>query len=218
MHGWLRVELLSAATFSAGRGLAGEVDVDVEQEPSGIPKIVGKTLKGLLVEECAAILDVFSAKEWHRAAARLFGTTNADTSKGILRIEDALLPDGVRRVADKAVSRQQHPLHPLQVLSTLTEVRQQTKIARTTGAPAETTLRSSRVVLPGLCLYARLWWLEPPSEREKALFAGSALMTRRAGLARNRGRGRLVCRCLDERGEDVTTPWLSPLMEKEVGT
>jgi hypothetical protein len=220
MNGWLSVELMSGTTFSSGEGVAAEADTDIEQEPNGLPMVGGRRLKGLLGEECAEILTAFQGSHWRSAAERLFGTPGAEVSPGILDIDNARLPEAVRKVAMTAVGMEtggQQRLHPLQILSTLTEVRRQTRIEREAAAPAETSLRSSRVALAGLRFYAPLVWMDDPGSHEKALLAACALQLRRGGLLRNRGRGRLRCRCLDADGTDMTTNWLAPFLA-EVST
>jgi hypothetical protein len=79
---WLKATILSGATFSAGKGLVGDVDVEVEQEPCGLPIIRGRTLKGLLVEERHNILDVLRDPCWEKAAGRLFGNSKGTGCTG----------------------------------------------------------------------------------------------------------------------------------------
>ena len=53
----LTIELLTDTTFGRGDGVAGLVDEEVEHDSqTGLPIIRGRTLKGLLVEECANLL------------------------------------------------------------------------------------------------------------------------------------------------------------------
>lgn len=52
----LQFDLRSAATFGRGDGVAGLVDEEVEHDGDGLPFLRGRTLKGLLAEECANIL------------------------------------------------------------------------------------------------------------------------------------------------------------------
>ena len=90
-------------------------------------------------------------------------------------------------------------LTPRDVLFALTAVRHQTSEERTTGAPAEHSLRSTRVALHGvgagtstfenLKLLAPLHWLRPPRPAELTCLAMATLATRHAGIGRTRGRG-----------------------------
>jgi hypothetical protein len=117
----------------------------------------------------------------------------AETS--LLRIGDAVLPADVQTWVRYAIERPDDPLTPGQVLRTLTTIRRQTAQDRLTGAPEETTLRSSRVVLHGLRLSAPLTWVLPPGSGHIQVLAMCALGVRHGGLARNRGRGHLLVTC-----------------------
>ncbi|HJW85227.1 MAG TPA: RAMP superfamily CRISPR-associated protein [Candidatus Brocadiaceae bacterium] len=195
---WLKVAICSGATFSAGKGLAGDVDVEIEHEPCGLPIIRGRTLKGLLVEERDAILDVYRDNCWKNAARRLFGETKENECSGILWIGDARLPEKVRVVSHNATTRVKDKLNPLQILSALTDVRQQTRIDRETGAAADGSLRAVRVVLPSVIFYAPLRWLGNPSDDDKTFLSLCVMSVKRGGLARNRGRGKLIMQYLDK--------------------
>src|SRR5437762_1647556 len=53
----LQLELESDTAFGRGEGLAGLLDDEVEYDlATGLPFVRGRTLKGLLVEECANLL------------------------------------------------------------------------------------------------------------------------------------------------------------------
>lgn len=185
----LTVELLSDATFGRGQGTAGEVDVEVEHDADGLPLIRGKTLHGLLRDAWLSMAVHFS--DLADAAVRILGVEADLSDAAVLRVGDAQLPDDVRTWVRHAVHRSSFPLRPDQILHTLTDVRRQTARSRRTGAPEESTLRSSRVLLRGLTLAAPLSWLAPPTVEQVRLFALCALAVRHGGLGRNRGRGLL---------------------------
>ena len=63
---FVRLELLSAATFGRGDGVAGLVDREVEHDSNGFPFLRGRTLKGLLAESAE---DLVFALE-HQGASR----------------------------------------------------------------------------------------------------------------------------------------------------
>ena len=48
----LKIKLLSDSTFGRGDGVAGLIDQEVEHDSSGFPYLRGRTVKGLLREEC----------------------------------------------------------------------------------------------------------------------------------------------------------------------
>jgi len=187
----LTIELLSETTFSRGEGTAGVVDVEIDHDDVGLPRIGGKVVHGLLRDAWLSMARHFPTM-LAGAAPRVLGPIGDLAETSILRIGDAQLPEDVRQWARFAVERKDHPLSPEQVLSTLTDIRRQTAQSRITGSPEATTLRSSRVALRTLrfeAFEAALTWLKPPGINEIWVLALSALGVRHGGLGRNRGRG-----------------------------
>lgn len=207
---YVRITLRSDATFGRGEGLAGLVDEEAEHDPeTGLPYLRGRTLKGLLVEECANILYALEKQQSEalatlkQAAGFLFGrpgSTLEDEAR--MHVGPALLPEELREAVEALVRRER--LTPADVLESLTAIRRQTAVNEETGAPEEGSLRSVRVVLRETPFIAALDFGEPPDEDAKALLGACVLSLRRAGLGRNRGRGRLEARLLDENRSDVT--------------
>lgn len=183
----LTVDLLSDATFGRGEGTAGAVDVEVEHDAFGLPFLGGKGLRGLLRDAWLSMQEHFP--ELGDAARRVFGPHGDLDETAILRIGDAVIEEPARGYFVAAVEREHHPLVPEVILSALTDIRSQTSEERDTGAPARTTLRSTRVVLGGLRLAAPLSWFAKPDPKDLRCLALAALGARHAGLARNRGRG-----------------------------
>ena len=184
----LTICLLSDTTFGRGEGMAGMVDVEVEHDKDGLPFIGGKVLHGLLRDTWLSMWTSFKSLE--NAAELVLGQEAIlDPAKeAILEIKDAVLPDDVQAWVRYAVHRTD-PLRPEQILSSLTDIRRQTAQSRETGAPEETTLRASRVVVRGISFQAPLIWRRDPTSDEKKVLALCALGTRHGGLGRNRGRG-----------------------------
>jgi len=186
---FIQIELLSDASFSRGEGTAGIVDVEVEHDELGLPFIGGKTLRGLLHDSWLSMQNWF--QELSPSADRIFGTDADFDEHSILRIGDAIVDSETRKWVEVAEYRKNHPLCPKMVLEALTDIRQQTSEERTTGAPAETTLRSIRVIIHGLKLQSPLYWLAEPTEEDFRCLSLALLATRHAGLGRNRGRGHI---------------------------
>ena len=128
----------------------------------------------------------------------MLGTSWDLDETACLRIGDGCVQDEVKAWIEYAMrpGRNVGRISPEQILNALTGIRRQTAQDRETGAPAENTLRSTRVIIRGLRLIANLHWLREPSDEEKRVLALVALGTRNVGLARNRGRGH-VCILLD---------------------
>jgi hypothetical protein len=191
----LHLLLKSDATFGRGDGVAGLVDEEVEHDAAtGLPYLRGRTLRGLLVEECANILFALGdqAGVFEATAKELFGEAgSALDDAGILHVGAAELPANLREAVKADVEAKR--LTPAEVLESLTAIRRQTSVDDETGAPEKGSLRSMRVLLRETALVAPLAFVRPPEDRDKALalLAACVLSLRRAGTGRNRGRGRL---------------------------
>ncbi len=211
----LKLQLESDATFGRGEGLAGLVDEEIEYDlATGLPFLRGRTLKGLLVEECANLL--FALQVAHSpalstlgaSARRLFGSPGSGLeSAALLHFGPALLPQQLREAVRSGIENEE--MEPNDVLEALTTIRRQTAIDEVRGAPDKGSLRSMRVVLRGTSFWA---WLDFPDnlgEDDLALLAACVLSVGRGGIGRNRGRGRLSLELLDESG--------NPIQEKYFG-
>lgn len=212
----LKIQLLSDTTFGRGDGVAGLIDQEVEHDPNGFPYLRGRTLKGLLSEECDNLIAVISEPlptRWQEAAEHLFGipgSTLGTISK--MHIGDACLPEDLRKQVGLQLdqeryrerSSKQRRLTESDVLSSLTTIRRQTAIDPEDGAPVENSLRASRVVLRELCFTAPLLFQEQPTADMLALLAVSTLALRRVGSGRNRGRGHVQCTLHNSTGKEIT--------------
>lgn len=208
----LRLELLSDATFGRGDGVAGVVDAEVQHDEVGLPYLGGRTLKGLLGAECADIVYALGlalhsdqAARWQAAEERLFGRSGAAlTGEATLRVGAARLPDDLRLalLADIRSDRSDRPT-PTDILETVTALRRQTAMDEE-GTPLENTLRTMRVVLRKTVFWATLDFLAEPHEDDLALLAACVKAFRRAGMGRNRGRGRVAAELYDAAGQPVT--------------
>lgn len=193
-HLQLRFTLMSDATFGRGDGVAGLVDEEIEHDTvTGLPYLRGRTLKGLLVEECANILYALQGNPAYgnlsKAARDLFGNPGSTLDDdGLLHVGHAQLPHRLREAiaADVEAGR----LSANDVLESLTAIRRQTAISDN-GAPERESLRAMRVLVRDLTLQADLTAEVSLDDRQRALLAACALSLRRAGIGRNRGRGRL---------------------------
>lgn len=203
----LHIELCSETTFARGDGVAGLVDTEIEyDEQTGLPYIRGRTLKGLLVEECANLLyalDNHAAKATLEEAAQfMFGQPGSDLStQANLRIGRAELPAALRDNIIYYVKNKQ--LNKRQVLESLTTIQRQTAVNTETGAPEATSLRSIRAVVRQTEFTAPLHGDDQLSDAAKGLLAASVLALRRGGNNRNRGSGKLSVSLRDNE-QDVT--------------
>ena len=203
----LCIQLISDAAFGRGDGLAGVVDLEVEHDRYGLPFLRGRTLKGLLVEECANILYALQrqnsvlAQKYSGVADKLFGQPGSELEDGaMLRVGNACLPDDL--CAAVRFSIEQKSLSRLEVLESLTDIRRQTAVD-ITGKPDEHSLRAIRVILRNTAFVSRLTFASDPEDGDLGLLAACAKALRRAGTGRNRGCGRLVA-ALWDKDQDVT--------------
>lgn len=218
MKAFLKLTLVSDATFGRGDGVPGLVDAEVEHDHNGLPYMHGRTLKGLLGEEGANILFTLGQfqpdlERWQRAMLQLFGRPGS-TEDGIanLHVGDARLPDDLRAAiaADLASSS----YTPADALTALTSIRRQTAMDES-GVPDEGSLRAMRVILRGTPFVAALHFGQKPGEDDLALLAACVKALRRVGTGRNRGRGKVTAGLYTAQGEDVTGKHLA-YFEKEV--
>ena len=191
----LQFTLKSDATFGSGGGVAGYVDSEIEYDAeTGLPFVRGRTLRGMLVEECANLLYAIGKNErLEKSADYLFGNPGSTLANdGHLRIGPAQLPDPLRKAIELDVKAKH--LYPIDVLESFTAVPGQTSVSAD-GTPEEKSLRSMRVLLRELRFSAELT-LEEPEDADfrkdvLSLLTVCVKAWRRGGTARNRGRGRV---------------------------
>lgn len=210
----LKLKLLSDTTFGRGDGVAGLVDQEVEHDRYGFPYLRGRTLKGLLSEECdnlvAAIADENQQKKWQKISDKLFGKPGSTLDcQGIMHVGDACLPKDLRNAIatqiDNELERKrrspayQSTLTSGDILESLTTIRRQTAIDPEHGSSVKHSLRSARVILRDLPFESKLLFtqeLNADLEEDKnilALLIVGTLALRRVGSGRNRGRGHVQC-------------------------
>ena len=193
----IKITLNSAATFASGSGIPGLVDREIEHDADGFPFLRGKTLKGLLAESAENVvyaLSQFSTKkdDWKKTKEELFGKGGrGEKERGLLHISDAQLPLELRAEVKKQNWSKED------VLYSLTGIRRQTAINED-GGPVHASLRSIRVLLPGIELEAQIHFDKPPEIQHTQLLTATVLDLRRAGTGRNRGRGWLTAELIEE--------------------
>jgi hypothetical protein len=241
---WLELILKSDANLGRGDGVAGLVDDEVKHDRFGLPYLSGKTLKGLLVAQCAEIL--FGLKQckvknlglWEETAGILFGVSGSRaTESGILAVGDACIPadlymvvakdfQPIEALTDAKERSQKWGTQQAANLEALTALRRQTAIDARTGAPLRNSLRTVRVVLRTTRFIASIESRQPLSTHQEGLLAACVCALHRAGGNRNRGSGKLGTHLYDaplydpitgeaKKAEPVTPKWLEKF-EKEV--
>lgn len=225
----LKFTLASDAVFGRGDGVAGFLDTEVDHDPfTGLPRLGGRALKGLLVEAGAELLYLRCSQApdgtltpdpnspWMKAAAFLFGHPGSGLEqRGHLRVGDAHFPKDLRDAV--AFEIEQGSLMTLEMLEACTTIRRQTAMNEETGSASVGSLRALRAILRNATfesvLEVDLTILEENIQPfARALLSGSIAALRRAGLRRNRGLGRLkeVVLLTSER-QQVEASWIEPL-------
>jgi hypothetical protein len=195
----------SDATFGRGDGVAGLVDEEIEHDSAtGLPFLRGRTLKGLLAEECANLLfalgkkNLLTRERLEKAAMPLFGQAGSTLDDdALMHVGAAVLPRQLRDAVGTDIKR--GDLTPADVLEALTAIRRQTAVDEETGAPDEGSLRSMRVLLRETPFVAKLDFDRDPQPDELALLTACVMSLRRGGTGRNRGRGQLRAWLVNEK-------------------
>lgn len=210
---FLHLKLESDATFGRGDGIPGVVDEEVEHDHlTGLPFLRGKTLKGLLTEECANLLYALQMSKpdlvknkLEEAANYLFGQGGSGLySQGQLRISAARLHESLRNAVTYEIAKTPPALTSNQVLESLTAIRRQTAIEAQTGSAEIGSLRAIRVILRETEFVSDLSLPDTASQEALQLLAVCVQMLHRAGTSRNRGRGRLRAWLADENDKNIS--------------
>lgn len=200
----LRFKLASDGAMGRGDGIAGWIDQEVQHDRYGCPFISGKTIKGILVNECADILFALpetKQKVWEAVALNLFGRPGSQASdQAQMSIGGAQIPADLRQAIQQDIDAEFATLTPTDVLESLTVLRRQTAIDEQTGSAKDQSLRTMRVVLRETSFSVELAFHDVGSNygaSEKQLdsmlqlLAATVRAFRRLGSVRNRGLGRL---------------------------
>ena len=222
----VQLRLLSDATFGRGDGVPGLVDNEIEyDQQSGLPRVKGRTLKGLITEECSNLLfamisfaDRKSLEQLHHSAQMLFGSPGSrDEDEGRLHFGTGSLHPQILYAIEREMSRPGSALTADEVLMAATGVRRQSAVDHASDAPASETLRSARVLVRETVFFFPLTELSPLNNEDWQLLTVCVATLRRGGKNRNRGCGRLECRLFDN-DQDRTIQWSDELLNRVFNT
>lgn len=203
MNLYVEVEVLTDACLaSGGTGGVGDVNTATETDTDGMPVLRGRTLKGLLVEEASAILEMAgSPGSLVDAASMIFGDPGRHGVSSLVSFADGSVPPNVCKAFQENGWNQR----------ALTHVRRQTAIDPNTGAARTGSLRAARLIRAGVILRCTVRSPRDLTSTERALLAACVASLRRIGLHRNEGWGRVQCRLRDDQGADRTAEWVAEL-------
>jgi hypothetical protein len=207
----LKIQLLSDTTFGRGDGVAGLIDQEVEYDSYGFPYLRGRTLKGLLSEECDNLISVLSDDirlYWENIVGTLFGKPGSNLETiAVMHVGDACLPNDLREAV--AWQIKQKTLTIKEVLDSLTAIRRQTAIDFQSGIADKGSLRSFRVVLRKLEFKADLVFEKLPNDEMLSVLSVGTLALRHIGSGRNRGRGYVRCTLHDSSEQEITQQYVN---------
>ncbi len=216
----LQVTLLSDGCFAGSRAmLLQDADTCQELDELGLPVIGGRTLRGLLVEEVAIVVEALgtlgaAAKSYEEAALDLLGQPGQST-RGRLSVGDARYPESARQALAAAAA--DNPTLRTLAARTTTVIRRQTRIDEETATAANGSLRATRLIRTGTKLHSILIFdgkplSQAPTDTHRAILASAVRLLRRGGIHRSRGWGRLSVRLLED-GTSVEDKWSMPLVK-----
>jgi len=189
----IRVETLSSLMLGSGSGFGQTLDADIVFDSYGLPFFPARRLKGMLRESAAEIAEIFIKAEIADFSADievLFGTS---VNQGLLQLYDLYPEDYYQTVEWLKWGFAEYPnfINKEAVLETFTHIRYQTAIDDN-GIAKETSLRSIRVLNPGIVFYGEIDDTEFTGDSSK-LLALACLNLKQAGSRRSRGLGEIRC-------------------------
>ncbi len=219
----LQVTLLSDGCFAGSRAtLLQDSDTCQELDELGLPVIGGRTLRGLLVEEVAIVVEALgqlgaAAKtSYEEAALDLLGQPGQST-RGRLSVGDARYPESARQALAAAAA--DNPTLRTLAARTTTVIRRQTRIDEETATAASGSLRATRLIRAGTKLQSILTFdgkqlSHAPfaTDKHRAILASAVRLLRRGGIHRSRGWGRLSVQLLEDE-KPVEVEWSMPLVK-----
>lgn len=197
----MTIELLSDTVSGSGEGFGAVIDNDIEYDNAGIPFISSKRIKGVLRNSLNEILEmpiVAKAKGCSDQVDRdeilntLFGKPGSvETSS--LNIDNFVVAkyESIKAWFGYLSTTYSSVFSNQKILSTLTNIRRQTKVNEN-GIAEDHSLRTSRAVNKGLRFEADISFEDENTNNEEYLALACANL-RRIGTKRNRGLGDVKC-------------------------
>ena len=184
------MKTLSYTAIGSGEG-AGIIDTELVAHADGLPYIPAKRIKGVLLESATEVTEMLGIER--DRVESLFGVTG--TSKGKVWIGNLEVKNYEEISRELKYFKSNKLFKGLtnkeKILSHFSDTRQNTSIDLETEIAMEHTLRTFRVLKPGIVFEAVIEVDSPLTEAEKALLYLACLNVRRIGLKRNRGFGKV---------------------------
>lgn len=209
----LQLELLSPTLVGSGEGFGAVIDADVVFDDLGLPYIPARRIKGCLREAAETVEQMLAAAgiSFDLNIAETFGVIGTDT--GVVTFANLTLAEYVANAIwlDHLMKQYGTLLSPEAVLEVFTELRQQTAIDDEIGIAQKHSLRTVRVLTPGLTFVGEVR-IDSPDPAVVDTLALACLNLRRIGTKRNRGYGDVACCLIDPESENPV-----PVLQKLEG-
>ncbi|KAA5805722.1 RAMP superfamily CRISPR-associated protein [Thermoanaerobacterium thermosaccharolyticum] len=191
----IKIDLLSYTLIGSGEG-AGIIDSDVILDDFGFPYIPSRRIKGVLKESAKEVCDILGLNDY-KIVNSIFG--NDGFSEGKLHVGNLYINDykeikeEIENLKNYKNSIYKDFVNSLKITSYYTVIRQQTSIEEDSGIAKKGSLRTFRVLKPGLKFEGELYEINPLTKNEKAILYLAAFNLKRIGTSRNRGFGNIRC-------------------------
>ena len=192
----VEIELVSPLHLSSGQADVN-VDAEVIHDACGMPYFPAKRFKGLLYESALEIVEMSALSDCallqQAEVDELF--QHGQQSEEQIIVPDFHLKDYAAAKQDWEYLQARYPefIQPEDVLEQYTSIRYQTEIDPDTGTAKEHSLHNMRVVESGLKFFGEIRILQGKQRHQEILALALQNLTN-AGMKRNRGFGRLVCK------------------------
>jgi len=200
----VKIKLLSYTLTGSGEGV-GIIDSDVVLDDFGFPYIPSRRIKGVLKESSQEVCDMLGLN--YDIVESVFGKDGFTEGKihiGNLYVNNY---ENIRKEIDDFKKDENSIynifINPSQIASYYTTIRQQTSIDEKSEIAKENSLRTFRVLKPGLEFESEIYEITSLSKKEKALLYLAATNLKRIGTSRNRGFGEISCLIEDADIRDV---------------
>ena len=184
------ITTLSYTAIGSGEG-AGIIDTELVAHADGLPYIPAKRIKGVLLESATEVTEMLGIEK--TLVDSLFGV--AGVSKGKVWIGNLEVKNHEEISRELKYFNSNKLFKGLtnkeKILSHFSDTRQNTSIDLETEVAKEHTLRTFRVLKPGIVFKATIEVDSPLTEAEKALLYLACLNLQKIGLKRNRGFGKV---------------------------
>lgn len=209
----IKIDLLSHTLTGSGEG-AGIIDSDVIFDDFGFPYIPSRRIKGVLRESAQEVCDILGVNDY-KIVNSIFGKdgfTEGKLHMGNFFINDYKeIKEEIENLRNYKNSIYRGFVNSSKIISYYTELRQQTSIEEDSTIAKESSLRTFRVLKPGLKFAGKLYEITPLTKKEKAILYLAAINLKRIGTSRNRGFGEIRCSIedIEIRSLDDATKYLN---------